>query len=118
MDQKCACKGFFLDKLIQPAILVMLKEAPSHGFQLISCLEESRMVAGNTLDPAGLYRTLKKMEESGLLTSHWQAAPPGKPKRIFTITEEGSHCLANWHETLTAYQENIQLMLAQIEAST
>jgi len=83
-----------------------------------SRLEESGMVAGNTLDPAGLYRTLKKMEGSGLLTSHCEADPPGKPKRIFTITEEGSHCLVNWHGTLTAYQENIQLMLTQIEAST
>ena len=62
--EKCACRGSYLDKFLQPAILVVLQRGSSHGFQMISDLEKSGMVSGNGLDPAGLYRTLKRMETS------------------------------------------------------
>ena len=69
--EKCACRGSYLDKFLQPAILVVLQRGSSHGFQMISDLEKSGMVSGNGLDPAGLYRTLKRMETAGLVTSYW-----------------------------------------------
>ena len=50
--EKCACRGSYLDKFLQPAILVVLQRGSSHGFQMISDLEKSGMVSGNGLDPA------------------------------------------------------------------
>ncbi len=48
--EKCACRGSYLDKFLQPAILVVLQRGSSHGFQMISDLEKSGMVSGNGLD--------------------------------------------------------------------
>ncbi|MCJ7836320.1 PadR family transcriptional regulator [Cuneatibacter sp. NSJ-177] len=115
MKQKCACKGFFLDKLIQPAILLLLKDNPTHGFQLLTELTENEMIACDHPDPTGLYRTLKKMEQDGLLSSHEEEGEKGNPRRIYALTEEGDECLANWRQTLISYRKNIDVLLNAME---
>ena len=112
-DEKCACRGSFLDKLLQPVLLVVLSKGENHGFKIINEIKESNMVSGD-LDPAGLYRTLKRMESAGLVTSRWDVKTDAKPKRIYAITEEGSHCLAIWKKTLTDYRNNIDTMINAI----
>ena len=114
-DEKCACKGSYLDKFIQPAVLLCLKEGPSHGFQLINDLENSGMVSGGSVDPTGLYRTLKKMEGSGHVSSYWDTENYPKPRRIYSITKQGLHCLGFWKETLKEYNRNIETILARME---
>ena len=71
-EMDCACKGKNLDKLLQPAILRILYKEDLHGFMLIQKLGESPMFGGTEPDRAGVYRYLKKMESSGLLTSDWE----------------------------------------------
>lgn len=113
---KCACRGSFLDKFLQPALLVVLSRGNSHGFQMINDLEKSGMVSGDSLDPAGLYRTLKRMEAGGLVTSRWDTESGSKPKRVYSITDEGRHCLGIWDETLKEYRDNIDAILGGIAA--
>ena len=115
---KCACRGSFLDKFLQPALLVVLTKGSSHGFQMISDLEQSGMVSGDSLDPAGLYRTLKRMEAGGLVESYWDTESGSKPKRIYSITEAGHHCLGTWEETLKEYRDNIDAILGGIASCT
>ena len=115
MQEKCPCKGSFLDKLIQPAILAVLAEGPAHGFQLLEVLQTSDMVAGNRLDPTGLYRTLKRMEEAGLLVTRWEIEGAKPPKRIFRLTGEGEGCLATWRNTLVQYRANLDAIVARID---
>ncbi len=86
----------------------------SHGFQMISDLEKSGMVSGNGLDPAGLYRTLKRMETAGLVTSYWDTESASKPRRVYSITDEGRHCLSAWEKTLLEYRNNIDAILRGI----
>jgi len=112
---KCACQGSFLDKFIQPAVLLVLSKGNNHGFQMISDLEQSGMVSGDGIDPAGLYRTLKRMEAAGLVSSYWDTESTTKPKRIYSITEEGLHCLETWKTTLQEYRNNIDTLLEKIE---
>lgn len=114
--EKCACRGSYLDKFLQPAVLVVLLRSSSHGFQIISDLEKSGMVSGNGLDPAGLYRTLKRMEAGGLVVSYWDTESGSKPKRIYSITDEGRLCLSSWKTTLSEYRSNIDSILNGIDA--
>lgn len=113
MRQKCACKGFFLDRLIQPAVLLFLSREDLHGFSLLKKLAESDFMDREGVDPTGLYRTLRKMEKDGLLTSRWDhAASP--PKRVYVLTGEGRECLANWRATLLRYRGNIDRLTRAI----
>lgn len=112
---KCACNGSFLDKLLQPALLTLLSAEPSYGFRMLSDLEHNGMVPGDSLDPAGLYRTLKRMEGAGLVRAFWETENCAKPRRIYSITDQGLICLENWHRTLLEYRNNLDTILCGIE---
>ncbi|MBR6677814.1 MAG: nucleoside hydrolase [Oscillospiraceae bacterium] len=104
-----SCKGMFLDKLLQPAILVTLAKAPCHGFRLLQLLKADGLIDGE-LDPAGLYRTLKRMEAEGYLSSTPDKTS-AKPRRIFALTELGRYSLKSWELSLLRYQDHIQQIL-------
>ena len=104
---KCACKGAFLERFIQPSILMYLNREKLYGFSLLKRLRENDSIDYSGIDPAGLYRMLKKMERAGLLTSEWDIADPLPPRRIYAITEAGRNCLIRWGETLSRYAESV-----------
>ena len=104
---KCACKGAFLEKFIQPSILIELAGEDLHGFLILEKLKESNCIDYSGIDPAGLYRMLKKMEKAELLTSVWDTEGSALPRRIYSITELGRQCLSNWEKTLIEYADTI-----------
>lgn len=72
-------------------ILVVLAEGDNHGYGLIKEAEH-RSPGGVFLDPANLYRTLRRMRESG-----WIRESPGSGedrRRVYSITREGREILA------------------------
>ena len=105
--EKCACRGTFLEKFIQPSILMYLTNDNLHGFSILKRLEESDVIDYSGIDPTGLYRTLKKMEEAGLLISEWNTDSSSQPRRIYSITDNGRACLFNWEKTLIEYANTI-----------
>ena len=75
----------------QPTILTVLAESaePLHGYVIVQKAAASPMFGGKKPDPAGIYRTLKKMEEQGFVTSEWDTPTSGAAKRLFSLTPEG-----------------------------
>lgn len=114
---KCACKGSFLDKLIQPSILVLLSKESMHGFSIHKALIESDVMDYSGIDPTGLYRTLKKMEEAGVLKSEWDTDTTAQARRIYTMTEDGRDCLKYWGKTLDSYKKSIESLTAAVQKS-
>ena len=104
-DANFSCKGLYLDKLIQPCILIELSKEPCHGFLLMQRLKEHGYIADN-LDPAGFYRNLKKMEKDGYVISSAGSGGP-KSRKTFTITDFGRRALSNWEESLRKYEKHI-----------
>ncbi|MEA4988790.1 MAG: helix-turn-helix transcriptional regulator [Anaerovorax sp.] len=112
---KCACKGSFLDKFIQPSVLLCLYEEPAYGSLIFKRIMDKNPDTIDSIDPTGFYRTLKKMETSGLLNSEWDSVDNDSQKRkIYSITEEGKSCLSNWKNTLFQYQKTIDSLITQI----
>jgi DNA-binding PadR family transcriptional regulator len=109
--KKCACKGMFLDKFIQPAILSLLYIENLHGFSILKKLEEKSIIMRGSIDPTGLYRTLKKMEDSGILTSYWDTENTNYQKRIYQITDDGRDCIFSWKETLQNYRKSLDELI-------
>lgn len=72
-------------------ILAVLAEGPNHGYGLIKAVE-ARSEAGVLLDPANLYRVLRRMREEG-----WIEDSPdtdGDPRRrTHRITRTGRRVL-------------------------
>lgn len=94
--KECAELGKSLNRLSQPTILTLLaqSETPLHGYIIVQQAASSPMFGGKKPDATGVYRALKRMEESGLVTSEWETPAEGSGERLFKLTEKGRRCLA------------------------
>ena len=108
---KCSCKGYNLDKLIQPNILILLSRQNLHGYSIIQELENKDIFHGEKLDNTGIYRTLGTLEEKGLVRFEWELENTGPAKKVYHITAEGLDCLANWVGTLETYRKSIDCII-------
>jgi DNA-binding PadR family transcriptional regulator len=96
---------------LQPAILAVLAEGPTHGYRLAERLGAMPGFAGQEPDTSGIYRHLKAMESRGIVTFSWNTSAAGPAKRIYQITREGQQCLGRWVQTLEEYRNRITSLL-------
>lgn len=75
---------------VRPCLLLLLAEGPSHGYEL---LEQVRRAGVRNADAGGLYRSLRAMEQEGLVSSWWEPSQAGPARRSYTLTTEGRHAL-------------------------
>src|SRR6185295_15172815 len=88
-----------VERFVEPALLLLLRERPMHGYELIERLPE--VAGGETrIDVGNLYRVLRALEEEGIVSSEWSADLPGPAKRTYELTEEGRRLLDRWAESL------------------
>lgn len=87
---------------LRPAILVLLKEHESHGYELVSRLAE---VGFERADFGGLYRTLRSMEEEGLVTSAWGMSERGPARRVYMLSPEGDKYLRDSAPALVSQRQ-------------
>jgi PadR family transcriptional regulator, regulatory protein PadR len=84
-----------LETEILEVALSMLRagHATFHGFGLAQTMREHS--GSRSLTAHGtLYKALSRLEELGLLTSHWEdaAAAEGRPRRrLYELTKQGAH---------------------------
>jgi biotin synthase len=110
-NTRCSCKGYNLDKLLQPNILILLAHKNLHGYSIIKELENKNFFLGERVDNTGVYRALKTLEERKLVRSEWHADDTGAAKKIYNITYAGLECLENWINTLEEYQKTIDILI-------
>jgi DNA-binding PadR family transcriptional regulator len=107
----CPCTGATLDRLIQPAILVILAEGPVHGYLVAERIGEMPGFSGPKPDISGIYRTLKSMEQRGLVLSSWDLSDSGPAKKCYQLAPGGRECLRQWVKTLETYRQGIAELL-------
>ena len=107
---ECATLGKSLSRLSQPTILTLLalNDAPMHGYMIVQQAAYSPMFGGKKPDATGIYRALKRMEQSGLVTSRWETPEEGSAKRLFELTDKGRMCLRRWIDALACYKLTIE----------
>lgn len=114
-DANFSCKGLYLDKLIQPCILIELSKEPCYGLLLMQKLRNDGYIEDN-LDPAGFYRNLKRMEKDGYLTSESSGNGP-RSRRTYAITDLGRRALLNWEDSLRKYARHISHIAEGIQSA-
>jgi PadR family transcriptional regulator, regulatory protein PadR len=103
-----------VERFVEPALLLLLRERPMHGYELLERLpeltgEEVRVDVGN------LYRVLRALEEEGIVSSEWSADLPGPAKRTYELTAAGRRLLDRWAEALRDAQGVIDGFLTRYE---
>lgn len=108
MVEKCPCRGSFLDRFLQPSILLLLSREELHGFAILKRLREADFASCQGVDPTGLYRTLRKMESAGLIRSRREAQRSAPARDVYGLTEKGGACLRTWAGTLRTYSDDVE----------
>lgn len=71
---------------LRPCLLLLLAEGTSHGYEL---LDQVAALGMDRVDPGGLYRCLRAMDEEGLVASSWEPSTSGPARRSYTLTADG-----------------------------
>jgi DNA-binding PadR family transcriptional regulator len=80
------------DSFLRPCLLLLIKERPGHGYDLVVRLKSLRV----SDEPAGLYRVLRTMEAQGIIRSEWEFSNIGPARRVYHLTRRGDEVLAGW----------------------
>jgi poly-beta-hydroxybutyrate-responsive repressor len=87
-----------VERFIEPSLLLLLRERPVHGYELLELLPE--LGIEGRVDIGNLYRLLRALEEEGIVRSEWSAELPGPAKRTYELTPAGRRLLDRWAEAL------------------
>lgn len=95
---------------LRPALLLLLREQPAHGYDLLERLPTLGLPGD---DPGGLYRTLRRLEQDGLVSSSWEPSSSGPDRRSYRLTRAGTEQLHRCAKELAALQETLGDFLAR-----
>ena len=103
-----------MERFIQPCLLLLLYEKPSHGYELIERLNDYGFHYGLP-DTGAIYRNLKNMEDDGLVSSKWETEQPGPAKKLYSLTPEGKEAIHLWATHARAQVERLSHFLNRYE---
>jgi poly-beta-hydroxybutyrate-responsive repressor len=87
---------------LMPAVLLLLRDWSSYGYDLAKALGSFGFAMMN---PGPLYRMLRQMEKDGLVQSSWDTSGQGPARRIYSITAAGEAYLKLWAGSLGQYRK-------------
>ncbi len=86
---------------LQPFLLLALDKWQIHGYELMHRLTSFGFEA---LDRGSVYRTLRQLEEDGLVISAWDTSTQGPARRLYSLTDAGRSYLNVWASAFRGYQ--------------
>ena len=89
---------------LEPVILLTLREWNSYGYEL---MKQAATFGFEAMNPGTMYRTLREMEENGVVRSKWETSGDGPARRMYSITDAGEAYLEFWAKSLEQYQRNM-----------
>lgn len=85
--------GTEVRNLLHPFLLLLVREHPGHGYDLINRLA---LLGVAEVEPGHVYRVLRHLEREKLLASAWVASAAGPARRRYELTAEGLADLEAW----------------------
>jgi len=98
-------------RFVEPALLLLLHNEPTHGYRLLEGLGQLGLET-YPVDASVVYRILRDLEETGVITSEWETEDTGGPaRRVYKLTGEGDIRLKAWVEELRATDQILHRFL-------
>ena len=102
-----------VQRFVEPALLLVLKEGKSHGYELAERLAD--VIETDSVDYGNLYRLLRSLENEEIVSSEWNDESEGRSKREYQLTESGELLLEAWVESLRQTDNRIAAFLRRYE---
>jgi len=99
-----------MSRFLVPALLLLLAEEPSHGYELTERYSKLGFTDAES-DPGAIYRTLKLLESESFIKSKWETKENGPAKKIYSITPEGLEILSGWVAELKKRKKKLEIFL-------
>lgn len=99
-------------ELLSTSLLAFLKNWNAYGYQLAQRLTEAGMP---DFDSATVYRTLRQLEKTGMVSSFWDTSESGPARRMYSLTRAGELFLNGWMDVLQNYQTVLQKAIAGLQ---
>ena len=99
--------------LLTTTLLAFLKNWNAYGYQLSQRLTEAGLPA---FDSGTVYRTLRQMERTGMVSSFWDTSESGPARRMYSMTKAGDLFLSGWIDVLGKYQAVLQKTSEDVRA--
>ncbi|MBF7096203.1 PadR family transcriptional regulator [Alkalibacter mobilis] len=114
--KECFCHGKTnkTGKFLEASLLLLLKKECVHGYGLMEQLEKLGLTE-EEMNVSTLYRTLRKMENHGFVSSDWKESEEGPKKRVYKITDEGLAELEDWIQVFEERKKRIEKFISVYE---
>ncbi len=97
-----------------PAVLLLLSEEPSYGYNLVKSLNALRF---GPVDRPSVYRTLAQLERDQLVES-WTGPPTaGQERRVYGLTAKGDRALRTWMGVIKEERDALDRVLRRYAAT-
>ncbi len=115
--QMCGCTRGKPERFVEPCVLLLLFEQPTHGYDLS---EQLNRFGFDPLkqDMGAIYRVLRKLEKEGIVKSQWEAGGTGPAKRLYEVTSEGIKYLEGWVQSIQFNKQRLERFLKEYEQIT
>ena len=98
--------------LLTTSLLAFLRNWNAYGYQLTQQLAEAGLPA---FDSGTVYRTLRQLEKTGMVSSFWDTSDSGPARRMYSLTKAGDIFLSGWIDVLGKYQAVLQRTLEGLD---
>jgi poly-beta-hydroxybutyrate-responsive repressor len=87
--------------ILATSLLAFLKMSSAYGYHLVQQLGDAGLPQ---FDSGTVYRTLRQLEKTGLVSSFWDTSASGPARRMYKLTAAGQVFLMTWFEALERHQ--------------
>jgi DNA-binding PadR family transcriptional regulator len=101
-------------RFVLPAILLLLSEAPGHGYSLEKDLRDLNF---GRIDRPTVYRALALLEKDGLVGSHAEVPTAGHERRVYGVTPLGERVLGVWMAVIKEERDLLGRVLRRYQAT-
>lgn len=110
----CNGKPHHMERFLEVCLLLLLYDEIGYGYGFVEQLA-SFGFSEDDLNVSTLYRTLRKMEKEGLVTSLWEDGGQGPKRRVYEITMNGKNELDQWIRILKVRKSRIESLIIKYD---
>src|SRR6266496_6688887 len=100
--------------LLSSSLLAYLRRWNAYGYQLVQELAKAGLAS---FDSTTVYRTLRQLEKTGLVSSFWDTSESGPARRMYSLTKAGDVFLSSWIDVLGRYQAVLQKTIERMDSA-